>query len=192
MRYQELLDREQQFDNFKQAEALHSTRIESFKSYLIIRQDMLRARLGSYSGSQQRTLAEVVAEGFNLEGQSIHHLDTSLMDQLKSHDKYYAEVSYSVNQNVIAINHAGIGFAEVTLMTDGTPFITAFTKFQFQTGCSKLSSMCWCPIRTAPRESLSCQKSYPSVVSLDPVNCTPSNYGSLLDYDDGGGIDVSL
>jgi hypothetical protein len=153
---------------------------------------MLRARLGVFNGSQQRTLAEVVADGFNLEGQSIHHLDTSLMEQLKSHGKYYAEVSYSVNENVIAINPAGIGFAEVTLMTDRTPFITAFTKFQFQTGSSKLSSMCWCPIRSAPRESLSCQKSYPSVVSLDPINCNPSNCDSVLDYDDGGGLDVSL
>jgi hypothetical protein len=183
-RFFELLDREQQFEDYKQASALRVKRIESFQVYLQIRQDMLRARLGRLSDAshQDRPLTDVVADGFNLEGQNIHHLDTSLIDQLRNHGKHFSQVSYFVKESVIAINDHGTGFSEVTLLTDGAPFITAFTKFQFQPDSSKLSSMCWCPIRTAPREAL---KSYPSVVSLDP---TISLANPTLEFEDGGGF----
>jgi len=189
VRYQELLDQEQRFEDFKQAEALRAKRIESFQSYLMIRQGMLRARLGISNGSNEKPLSDVLAEGFSLEGQSIHHLDTTLVEQLSSHGNHYANVCYLVQENAIAINQDGTGFAEVTVLTDDVPFITAFTKFQFRTGCPKLASMCWCPIRTAPRESLSCQKSYPSVVSLDP---TFSNSVNHADFEDSTGLGMSL
>lgn len=187
-RFFELLNREQQFEDFKEASALRVKRIESFQVYLQIRQDMLRARLGKLSdvSDQDRPLTDVVADGFNLEGQNIHHLDTSLVDQLRNHGKHLSQVSYSAKENVIAINDHGTGFSEVILLTDGVPFITAFTKFQFQADSSKLSSMCWCPIRTAPRETL---KSYPSVVSLDP---TVSFANPALEFEDGGGFGIPL
>lgn len=98
-------------------------------------------------------------------------------------DKSIVEtLSYKVEKDEIAINETGTGFAQVSItIRNGhgqVTFMTAVVKFTFLADSSKLKSVVWhisdecldpshSDSDSASGESLYCQTSFPSVVSLD-------------------------
>lgn len=96
---------------------------------------------------------------------------------------FVERLSYSIPQEGVAINASGTGFAEVIVSTRserGHEFqvMTAILKFKFTPETTKLKSVVWHTTGESfeydsdctscgSGESLGCQTSFPSVVSLD-------------------------
>lgn len=103
---------------------------------------------------------------------------------------FVKKLSYNVAKEGIAVNENGTGFAQVSVTTQDRPgqrdllLVTAILKLEFVADSTKLQSVLWhtveerfdqaanggedsdCPSSSSV-ESLGCQTSFPSVVSLD-------------------------
>lgn len=98
---------------------------------------------------------------------------------------FVGRLSYALAEGGVAVNHNGTGFAEVRVTTHNGQRIlaTGILKLQFAPDSEKLKSVVWHITEEwldqdvhardgeslSSNESLGCQTSYPSVVSLDPI-----------------------
>lgn len=114
---------------------------------------------------------------------------------------FVKKLSYTVPQDGVAVNEHGNGFAQVNIIArdgqDEFTLVTAILKLTFADDTAKLKSIVWhttgepfeMPSEddSASGESLGCQMSFPSVVSLDQSGDAAEAKPPATTVDSGGG-----
>jgi len=200
-RYQELLDKETKLENLQKINNLTSLRKDAVVKFVALIGSALSSQIVSKDkvfeviDNSSRFFFEVngaKTQGSHDNLQPMYNvLCAKVAQQIGMETLPDLVLGINGGSANVAVNEPGNGFAEVSCFSshsDGRISVESVMRFQFANQSTKLTSVRFTLIpqeysngpsddqpsaSSSSSESLGCQKSYPSVVSLDPAHALP-------------------